>query len=303
MKKYKTKKTRKEIINKVADKFIEALKTQKGDWKKSKIWKSLESGLPINANTRKSYNGFNIINLLLDREIHNYDNNEWGTFKMWNDMGYRLKKNEKCSYVFFNKPFEVEDPTKLDEFGNPKKKKIFYLKPYAVFNANQVEGYEVKKVQAPNKAKALKNVDKYVENTGAEISHGGDRAYYSPNFDRIQMPSKESFLGTEEYYGTLLHELVHWTGHEKRCKRDFSGFFGSEAYAIEELVAETGSAILSSILGISQTVREDHLKYVNSWIKNLENKPEQVIKAINKSTKAIEHLDSLQITEEKKEVA
>mgnify|MGYP003114544831 FL=1 len=303
MKKYKTKKTRKEIINKVADKFIEALKTQKGDWKKSKIWKSLESGLPINANTRKSYNGFNIINLLLDREIHNYDNNEWGTFKMWNDMGYRLKKNEKCSYVFFNKPFEVEDPTKLDEFGNPKKKKIFYLKPYAVFNANQVEGYEVKKAQAPNKAKALKNVDKYVENTGAEISHGGDRAYYSPNFDRIQMPSKESFLGTEEYYGTLLHELVHWTGHEKRCKRDFSGFFGSEAYAIEELVAETGSAILSSILGISQTVREDHLKYVNSWIKNLENKPEQVIKAINKSTKAIEHLDSLQITEEKKEVA
>ena len=303
MKKYKTKKTRKEIINKVADKFIEALKTQKGDWKKSKIWKSLESGLPINANTRKSYNGFNIINLLLDREIHNYDNNEWGTFKMWNDMGYRLKKNEKCSYVFFNKPFEVEDPTKLDEFGNPKKKKIFYLKPYAVFNANQVEGYEVKKAQAPNKAKALKNVDKYVENTGAEISHGGDRAYYSPNFDRIQMPSKESFLGTEEYYGTLLHELVHWTGHEKRCKRDFSGFFGSEAYAIEELVAETGSAILCSILGISQTVREDHLKYVNSWIKNLENKPEQVIKAINKSTKAIEHLDSLQITEEKKEVA
>tara|TARA_R100000322_G_scaffold77766_1_gene48835 strand:+ start:323 stop:1234 length:912 start_codon:yes stop_codon:yes gene_type:complete len=303
MKKYKTKKTRKEIINKVADKFIEALKTQKGDWKKSKIWKSLESGLPINAKTKKSYNGFNIINLLLDREIHNYDNNEWGTFKMWNDMGYRLKKNEKCSYVFFNKPFEVEDPTKLDEFGNPKKKKIFYLKPYAVFNANQVEGYEVKKPQAPNKAKALKNVDKYVENTGAEISHGGDRAYYSPNFDRIQMPSKESFLGTEEYYGTLLHELVHWTGHEKRCKRDFSGFFGSEAYAIEELVAETGSAILSSILGISQTVREDHLKYVNSWIKNLENKPEQVIKAINKSTKAIEHLDSLQITEEKKEVA
>jgi antirestriction protein ArdC len=271
MRRKKIKQTRKEIIDKVAKKFIEALKTQKGDWKKSKIWKSLESGLPINANTRKSYNGFNIINLLLDREIHNYDNNEWGTFKMWNDMGYRLKKNEKCSYVFFN--------------------------------ANQVEGYEVKKVQAPNKAKALKNVDKYVENTGAEISHGGDRAYYSPNFDRIQMPSKESFLGTEEYYGTLLHELVHWTGHEKRCKRDFSGFFGSEAYAIEELVAETGSAILSSILGISQTVREDHLKYVNSWIKNLENKPEQVIKAINKSTKAIEHLDSLQITEEKKEVA
>ena len=303
MRRKKIKQTRKEIIDKVAKKFIEALKTQKGDWKKSKIWKSLESGLPINAKSRNSYNGFNIINLLLDREIHNYDNNEWGTFKMWNDMGYRLKKNEKCSYVFFNKPFEVEDPTKLDEFGNPKKKKIFYLKPYAVFNANQVEGYEVKKVQAPNKAKALKNVDKYVENTGADISYGGDRAYYSPSFDKIQMPSKESFLGTEEYYGVLLHELVHWTGHENRCKRDFSGFFGTEAYAIEELVAETGSAILSSILGISQTVREDHLKYVNSWIKNLENKPEQVIKAINKSTKAIEHLDSLQTTEEKKEVA
>ena len=303
MRRKKIKQTRKEIIDKVAKKFIEALKTEKGNWKKSKIWKSLESGLPINAKTRKSYNGFNIINLLLDREIHNYDNNEWGTFKMWNDMGYRLKKNEKCSYVFFNTLFEVDDKNKVDEFGNPKKKKIWYLKPYAVFNANQVEGYEIKKVQAPNKAKSLDNVDQYVEYTEAQILHGGDRAFYSPNMDVIQMPSKESFLGTEEYYGTLLHELVHWTGHENRCKRDFSGSFGSEAYAIEELVAETGSAILCSILGISQTVREDHLKYVNSWIKNLENKPEQVIKAINKSTKAIEHLDSLQVTEEKKEVA
>ena len=117
------------------------------------------------------------------------------------------------------------------------------------------------------------------------------------------MPNKKDFHSTEKFYGTLLHELVHWTGNKNRLDRDFSGQFGSDAYAIEELVAETGSAILSAILGISQTVRADHAKYINSWIEQLQNKPEQVIKAINKSSRAVEFLDSLQNKGEKKKVA
>ena len=86
------------------------------------------------------------------------------------------------------------------------------------------------------------------------------------------------------------------------AKRDFSGFFGTEAYAIEELVAESGSAILSALLGISPTVRADHAQYINGWIEQLNNKPEQVLQAITKSTQAIDFLDNLQ-TKVKKEVA
>ena len=297
------KNNRKEIIKKVADRLKKMLKTEGSDWKKNSIWEASDFSLPMNANTKKAYSGFNIINLLFEKEEKNYDNNEWGTFRMWNKMGYRIKANEKATYIFYNDKFTVEDENKVDEFGNPKKRQIWYLKPHAVYNANQVEGYEVKKPKLPNKAKSVKVADEYIKNANPTIKFGGDRAYFSPNFDYIQMPTKESFHGTEEYYGVLLHELVHWTGHKDRLNRDFSGQFGSDAYAIEELVAETGSAILSAILGISQTVRSDHAKYINGWIKQLDDKPEQVIKAINKSSRAVDFLDELQKKGEKKKVA
>ena len=292
------KNNRKEIINKVAGRLIELLKTEGSNWKKSEVWNSSEFGLPVNAKTKKSYSGFNVFNLLIERDIKKYDNNEWGTYNIWN-----VKAKEKATYIFYNDKFTVEDEKKLDENGNPRKKQIWYLKPHAVFNANQVEGYKIKKSKSPNKAKNNSEANKYIANTEAVIQYGGDRAYYSPSSDYIQMPNKKDFHSTEKFYGTLLHELVHWTGNKNRLDRDFSGQFGSDAYAIEELVAETGSAILSAILGISQTVRADHAKYINSWIEQLQNKPEQVIKAINKSSRAVEFLDSLQNKGEKKKVA
>jgi antirestriction protein ArdC len=42
---------------------------------------------------------------------------------------------------------------------------------------------------------------------------------------------------------------MHWTAPAHRCNRDLSGRFGSDAYALEELVAELGAAFLSLSLG------------------------------------------------------
>ena len=40
-----------------------------------------------------------------------------------------------------------------------------------------------------------------------------NQAYYTPTFDYINMPKKEQFKGTAEYYSTLIHEVIHSTGH------------------------------------------------------------------------------------------
>jgi len=57
------------------------------------------------------------------------------------------------------------------------------------------------------------------------------------------MPPFESFRDTESYYATLAHEETHWTRHPSRLNRDFGRKrFGDEGYAVEELVAELGSA-------------------------------------------------------------
>jgi antirestriction protein ArdC len=84
--------------------------------------------------------------------------------------------------------------------------------------------------------------------TGATLNHGGNRAYYRPSTDSIVLPLFEAFRDAESYYATLAHETTHWTAHESRLSRDFGKRFGSEGYAIEELVAELGAAFLCADL-------------------------------------------------------
>ena len=310
MKKYKAKQTRKEIINKAADRLKHLLKTEGKDWKKG--WSSTiaELSLPKKIADGKTYHGFNIINLAIEAQENGYESNLWGTANAWRKKGYYVKAEETAHHVFFNAQIEVEDRDFgiITDSGELKdvKKKIWYFKPYPVFNASQIQDYVIEKKTEEvkvSKVDILKNVEKYVANTEAKIIYGGHRAFYSPNVDKITLPKVEDFHDTESYYGTLLHELIHWTGSDKRLKRDFSGRFGDNAYAIEELVAESGSAILSALLGISPTVRSDHAQYINGWIEQLENKPEQVLQAITKSTQAIDFLDGLQKKGEKKKVA
>ena len=81
------------------------------------------------------------------------------------------------------------------------------------------------------------------------------RACYTPATDTINMPNADAFVdtpdatATQSFYSTLLHEHVHWTGHESRLDRLKSkGKFTSD-YAYEELIAELGSVILAVQLG------------------------------------------------------
>jgi antirestriction protein ArdC len=103
--------------------------------------------------------------------------------------------------------------------------------------------------------------DLFVSATRARIEHRGDRAFYRPSTDHIQMPAEDAFCGSatmsrsEGYYATLVHELTHWTGAKHRINREFGKRFGDQAYAAEELVAEIGAAFLCAELPITQETR------------------------------------------------
>jgi antirestriction protein ArdC len=104
--------------------------------------------------------------------------------------------------------------------------------------------------------------------TGADIRHGGTRAYYAECPDYVQMPPFETFRDAESFAAVLGHELTHWTKHSKRLARDLGcKRFGDEGTAREELVAELGSAFLCADLGLTPEVREDHAAYIASWLK------------------------------------
>lgn len=245
---------------------------------------------PTNAKTDKPYRGGNVIALWAAGMNADHQSGTWATYKQWQDLGAQVSKGEKGSLIVFYKSVEVatkgaEDPeTRL------------FARSSRVFNADQVEGYEIQPADRPNEAEAVEAAEKLALASGAEIEHGHNQACYIPSRDRVHMPDRETFRSTqhssatESYYSTLFHELAHWTGNKSRLDRDMKGRFDKNAYAAEELVAELAGAFLCVETGISQSPRLDHAQYVAHWLEIMKNDPRAIMTAAKKAEEAIEFL-------------
>jgi antirestriction protein ArdC len=127
---------------------------------------------------------------------------------------------------------------------------------------------------------------------GADIGHGGNRAFYNVTNDTIQMPPFVSFRDADSYYATLAHRCTHWTGSTSKRNRDFGGHrFGGDAYALEELVAELGAAFLCADLELSLEPREDHASYIATWLNVLAQDNCAVFTAAAHAQRAAEYLN------------
>ncbi len=134
--------------------------------------------------------------------------------------------------------------------------------------------------------------EKVIAATGADIRHGGGRAAYFPGADYIQVPEKQAFEKAHEYYCTVGHELVHWTGHERRLNRlDKLARFGNEAYAVEELVAELASAFLLADIGMPQSDDLTNVTaYLASWLRVLGRDHSAIFTASSAASKAVDFI-------------
>ena len=79
------------------------------------------------------------------------------------------------------------------------------------------------------------------------------------------MPPFESFRDAESFYGTLLHELCHWTKHPSRLNRDFGQkTWGDEEYSREEVCVEIASSYLCADLGLAPEPREENARSLSA---------------------------------------
>ena len=183
--------------------------------------------------------------------------------------------------------------------GTDENKPRILLSSATVFSVSHITGW-----QSPepllDKTLTLEAVEQFVANSAVKVEHGGDKACYIRKLDKIIMPERALFKGTETsteteaYYSTLLHELTHWTGIKSRCDRDMSSRFGSKSYAMEELVAELGAAFLCSELGVTSNPRQDHADYISSWIAVLQDDSKAIFWAAARASEALAYLNSLQ---------
>ncbi|MGP5477552.1 zincin-like metallopeptidase domain-containing protein [Pseudomonas helleri] len=273
----------------VAERLIEQLKQGTAPWQMP--WKAGDGGgmMPFNPTTGKRYKGINAIHLLSQGR----EDQRWLTFNQAKAEGGQVRKGEKSTAIQYWK-FEEKQVKRdennnpvLDASGDPVKVLVRLERPKMfmanVFNAEQIDGLPL--YERPIQSwSAVARAEAILEASGADIRHGGDRAYYRPSTDNIQMPGKEQFPSAENYYATVLHELGHWTGHGTRLDRDLSHPFGSEGYAKEELRAEIASMILGDELGIGHSP-DQHVAYVESWIKALQNDPMEIFRASSDAEK------------------
>lgn len=208
--------------------------------------------------------------------VYGYNSNLWATKSQWEKLGYELKQEAKIAPVFHY--FKVGNVDELGSFDSEDKQlteSSFGRKISIVYNADEVIGYTGKSF-ADAKVKDLAVLTRRIEELSINIEYSnvdGTAAYHYES-DLIKMPHKALFKAkdsTKAYYATLLHEMVHWTGHATRCNREF-GCFGDNKYAFEELIAEIGSSFLCARFGITKKVRASSIQYIAHWLEQLDDK-------------------------------
>ncbi|MDE2361127.1 MAG: DUF1738 domain-containing protein [Hyphomicrobiales bacterium] len=244
------------------------------------------------------YSGMNVLLLWTEAMARGFASPIWMTFRQALELGGHIRKGEAGSLVVFASRFKKTD---VDAAGEEFDREIPFLKSYSVFNVAQIEGlpdqYYAASAPAPDPVERIESADRFFENTGAVIRHGGDKAFYAPAGDHIQMPPFQSFRDAAAYVAVLSHEATHWTAAPNRVNRDLSKYGRDRTErAREELIAELGSCYLCADLGIAPELepRPDHASYLGSWLKILADDKRAIFAAAAHAQRAAAFLHGLQ---------
>ena len=176
---------------------------------------------PMNPVTGRTYRGINALALAMSPRAFGGDP-RWMSYRQAAARGWQVRKGEKGAIVFFYKKLEIRS-------DDEDRRTIPLLRAYVVFHASQLDGIpELGEPEAPKPvAERIADADLIVKASGVRVAIGGDRAFYCPSTDHIQMPPDEAFAARpEQRAATLLHELAHASGHASRLNRDLTGRFG-----------------------------------------------------------------------------
>ena len=284
----------KDFLNDFSKTLASKLQSTNGKW--DCIFK--RGSMPTNASTNKRYRGINWLMLNYETEHQEYSKPIFSSYKQWASLKGQVKKGSKGTPIVFYRPIMQQskiDPSKEVNAG-------CILNYSKVFNIDQVDLTESK--YKPDEFKSGKQysidqIDTFVKATKVEIKNSsGNGCYYNKTKDFINMELKTNFKDTSEsdatihYYSTLFHELTHSTGHIKRLDRKDKFDDHKKSYAYEELIAEIGSIFFGYEFNITKTIRDNHAKYLNSWISNLNNDYTFLTGATAQAQKALDYFVS-----------
>lgn len=263
----------------------------------NKIIESLQQGVmpwqcpfersifPVNYKTKHTYQGINTLVLWLSNRFNAYTSNNWIGYAQAQSLGGKVKKGEKGTpIVIYNlRKKIITNPTT----GEEEIKSSSFFKNNYIFNLDQVEGL---KIETENPDITYNDdVESILKNLGVTIRFKGESAFFDSKNDFINLPYKSKFNNKDSYYPTLLHELIHWTGHSNRLNRLNNATQSKRAE--EELIAEIGASFLSAEYGLKHNLKNS-ASYIDSWLEILKDDLNVVFKASGKAIEAIKYIKS-----------
>jgi antirestriction protein ArdC len=280
------------LYDEITDKIIAELEAGRVPWVQP--WGTASAKAPLampkNASTDRTYSGINVLLLWGSTIEQGFTGQSWLTFRQALSLGGHVRKGERGTTVVYADRFVPGDEKRRAAETGEEAQAIPFLKRFTVFNTDQCELPEGIATAAPPPPPGLiePRVESLIKATGITFRIGGDRAFYAPAEDYVQVPPPQAYFEPINWHRTALHELGHATGHRSRLNRDLSGSYGTKKYAFEELVAELSAAFGCASLGIGPTVR--HADYIGAWLEVLREDNRAIVRAASQASKAADYL-------------
>ena len=281
------------LYSEITDKIIAELEAGRVPWVQP--WGTAAAkaplGLPKNASTDRQYSGINVLLLWGAVIERGFSGQSWLTFRQALSLGGNVRKGERGTTVVYADRFVPEDEKRRAAETGEDAQAIPFLKRFTVFNTDQCENLpeDVATAAPPAPIGLIEpRVEALIEASGINFRIGGNRAFYVPAHDYVQVPPPQAYFEPINWHRTALHELGHASGAPHRLNRDLSGSFGSKKYAFEELIAEINAAFCCASLGIVPTIR--HADYIGSWLEVLREDNRAIVRAASQASKAADWL-------------
>ncbi|HAW18782.1 MAG TPA: hypothetical protein DCX14_01245 [Flavobacteriales bacterium] len=283
-----------DIKRKIANDILTLMKTENLSWMKP--W--LHPQPAQNGESGHVYKGMNVFAVNMAMFHNSWTDPRFLTFNQMKKLGGSNKGQKSTAVIKFG--------TSKDK--NNEDKRYSFARLHFVWNVEQITGLnkddliplqDLSKISAPERNAGI---DTMVEQIGIPVREA-QAAFYRQQDDAVYMPPISTFVDTHEgasasdnYYSTLLHELIHATGPSFRIGREcyLKYHVNKKERAKEELVAEIGSALWRQKLGFdSPSNLINTASYVKSWIALLEEDYNTIFEAATKASQAIEHLEQI----------
>jgi antirestriction protein ArdC len=282
---------RRDVAAEITNLIIAKIEAGTAPWTRS--WAAGGGGSRPLRHNGEAYSGINCLYLWAVGADAGYTSPYWMTYKQAVAFGAQVRRGESGTLsVYFNAVSKTETDVST---GEESSRLIRFMRHYVVFNAEQIDGlaphfHPATQPVAVEPSARQAAIDAFFDAIPADIRHGGDKAFFSPSHDFIQVPRPAAFKSQDHFASTLAHECCHWSGHPDRLARTFGKRFGDDAYAFEEIVATIGQSFICADLDLPPELHDGHASYIDHWLRVLKADQTAIIHAASKAEQAARYL-------------